>query len=193
MVKPMTSEFNDNLLALSRRLDWRFVFANPSLQHVVVAGRLDDNLLNALMALSDHVSIWQGQSVESCNMLVMQNPSSSLCRRALETINPMRFYFEFGSQSLNFRMRRVFDLSFCIAAARSSGYSAVRSFWHWPDIANANRIIPLSQSEVLSFILAKGRSDFKTSLKMTSLNLLRRTGLLVLIIKSLGIAGERSV
>jgi hypothetical protein len=188
-----TLEINDNLLSISRRLDWRFVFANPSLQHVVVAGQPDDDLLNALMALSDHVSIWQGQSVESCSMLVMQNPSSSLCRRALETIKPVQFYFEFGSHSLNFRIRHVFDRALCIAAARNSGYTAIRSYWHWPDIANANRIIPLSQSEALSFVLAKDRSDFKTSLKMAGLNSLRQTGLLVLIIKSLGIAGERAV
>jgi len=43
------------------------------------------------------------------------------------------------------------------------------------------------------FVLAKGRSDFRTNLKMTGLSLLLRTGLLALIIKSLGVAGERHV
>jgi len=193
MIEPTTMEISEDLLTLSRRLDWRFVFANPRLQHVVVAGKPDDELLNALQALSDHVSIWQGQSVELCDMLVMLNPSSSLCWRALETINPARFYIEFEGYNLTFRLRRMLASACCVIAARYRGYSNIRSFWYWPDIANANRIIPLSQSEALLFVLAKGRSDFRTNLKMTGLSLLLRTGLLALIIKSLGVAGERHV
>lgn len=193
MIESTAMEISENLLTLSRRLDWRFVFSNPRLHHVVVAGKPDDELLNALQALSEHVSIWQGQSVELCDMLVMLNPSSSLCWHALEAINPVRFYIEFEGYNLTFRFRRMLALVWCVIAARYSGYGNIRSFWHWPDIANANRIIPLSQSEALLFVLAKGRSDFKTNLKMTGLRLLLRTGLLLLIIKSLGLSGERRV
>jgi hypothetical protein len=85
----------------------------------------------------------------------------------------------------------MFCLIYIALLGQRVGYQRIRTFWHWPDIVNANRIIPLSQSEPFSFVLANGDRGSRARLLIFAVDVLRRTGLLALMVNGLSIVGER--
>jgi hypothetical protein len=187
LTEPATIDTNNDPLRLSRRLDWRFMFADPGLTRVIVAGEPDSELIHALEQFSDHVLAWQGRSVESCDMLVMHDPSFSLFRDALKALQPERFHVEFDGKGLKERWQRFLCLVYMAFLNRWE----FRRFWYWPDITNANRIIPLFRLEPMAFVIAKGENDVRTRWKIAALDIFRRTIFFSLLVNGLSIAGER--
>ena len=80
----MTADPVDRL-ALARRLDWRFLLADPRLGRVAVAGRPDPELLDALGAFAETIV---DDPNERAEVVVVHAPTAAGVRAAIERVAP---------------------------------------------------------------------------------------------------------
>lgn len=190
-IEDTTQNSEDSQLQLVRRLDWRFLFEEVELGHVAYGGQQDEELWQALSTFSGTLTrVSELDNLQSVDCLVLKNPSLSEFQNSLKSLKlGARFYVEFQRKRSQITLNRFHYLY--ISAARRLGYHHLQSNWHWPNFAEANRIIPLSSPEGLAYVYAKGRTDKKTQLKVFGLSQLVRTRLLHSLVTCLSLTGAK--
>jgi hypothetical protein len=184
----------DNHLQASRRLDWRFLFPQVALGKVAYIGSRDEILIEALQAFSDELHINQDDktSLSNVDYLIMLNPSLSRFRQLLALMKPQaRFYVEFKRSRYALTLNRLPSLY--ALSARQAGFIDTQMSWHWPNFAEANRIIPLESPEGLQNVFAKGRKNWRTQAKLFGISQLVRTKMLHSLVSCLSLIGEKGV
>ena len=175
----------DELLPLSRRLDWRFLLPDPTLNRVTFSGPESSTLLVALQRFSRELAE-QGQPTD---LLVMIDPTLADFMRHIGSA--AAFYLELNRPTWQKRLRQAAAPTGYLRAAARAGFQA-DSYWHYPDFEAATRIIPLSVASPLLNVVAKNRHDAKTRLKVAGMGWLLKSGALARTVPCLSIIGFKS-
>jgi len=145
---------SDALLQVSRRVDWRFLMPDPTLERVAYIGPAQGALLEALRLFSGSVTVFESVSGEDSaasphDVVVAHHPSREALRAAARLVRPGGFLY---AEVTGFRHARR-----DVAVLRHSGCASVQVHWHWPDFEACTRIVPLDDPVVLVGTLLKGR------------------------------------
>ena len=180
------SDESITLLQLSRRLDWRFLLPDPTLRRVVYRGAEQDELARALQRFSEAFST---EPMQGCDLVVLRGPSTGQFVQAITAHGVSAFYVELERFRWLERLRQWAAPGNLMRAARSHGFSAC-AYWHYPDFATANRILPLDDPTPLLNVLAKD-SGAKARLKQIGLTTLFTSGLLARALPCISVIGYR--
>lgn len=175
---------DDDLLALARRLDWRFLLPDPALNRVAHAGAVDGELLRALRHFSRELT---PDPRPDCDLVVLVNPSMDTFRRAIGAAPA--FYLELHRPRPLLRLAGRPPGAF-LGAAAAAGFLAA-AYWHYPSFETANRILPLAPSAPLLHALAKGRTGVATRAMLRGAHMWRASGLLARSVPCVSVAGHR--
>ena len=179
------------MLGWARRLDWRFLLADPRLGRVVVTGTPDPGLLAALGRFAGSVSV-AGET--PADVVVACRPSPAELRAAVGRVGPG------GSIVVELvgrpRPRRGGGLTAASANAvaarlRREGFVDVATYWTWPDHVGGAEIVPLDDSPLLRLALGRRRADRSSRLKARLAGTLLRAGLGAAIIPATTVVGRR--
>ena len=173
----------DELLPLSRRLDWRFLLPDPTLNQVAYTGPSESHLLRALERLSREIIRDPRQPAD---IAVLVDPTLPDFMRSIRISS--RFYVELHRPSVKARLSQFPIPGNFLRAAATAGFTA-NAYWHYPDFEAATRIIPLSVATPLLSVVAKNRQDTKTRIKTAGMGLFLESGLLARTIPCLSIIG----
>lgn len=189
----------DGTLQLCRRLDWRFLLADPTLRHVALLGDDDPQLVQGLRWTSRSLSLldlgWSfavGQEPRF-DLVVLRSPRLADAQRAAALVDPRgclyweiernhvgrpwcawidRLRFGAGERRAPCRPERL------RAHLQGLGFSDIRVYWHRPDFHRALEIVPIENQKLLDYVLDGPAGHLGGKVKRMLGRLLRRTGLL---------------
>ncbi|HZL85584.1 MAG TPA: hypothetical protein VFD07_09435 [Candidatus Krumholzibacteria bacterium] len=198
----------DDTLQLSRRLDWRFLLADPTLRHVALLGDDDPQLVQGLRWTSSSLSLldlgWSfaaGQEPRF-DLVVLRSPRLADAQRAAALVdhdgclyweierNQMarpwcawieRLPFRFGERRAPCRPERL------RAHLQGLGFSDIRVYWHRPDFHRALEIVPIENQHLLDYVLDGPSGHFVGKVKRIFGRLLLRIGLLQALVPCLSV------
>lgn len=175
----------DELLPLSRRLDWRFLLPDPTLGRVSYVGKESSPLFHALRRFSGE---WvpAGQSVD---LIVLTDANLSDFKKHI--VSASAFYVELNRPTWPLRLRQASAPTSYLRAAAKAGFQA-DAYWHYPDFEAATRIIPFSAASPLLNVVAKNRRDKKTRIKVAGMEWLLKSGALARTVPCLSIIGFKA-
>jgi hypothetical protein len=176
----------DELLPLSRRLDWRFLLPDPTLNRVAYVGPESSSLLPALQRFSRELVTGD---IQPSDLVVLTDPTLSDFKNHINSASA--FYVELHRPSWQMRLRQVAAPSTFLRAAAKAGFNA-DAYWHYPDFEAATRIIPLSIASPLLHVIAKNRHDIKTRIKTTAMGWFLKSGLLARTVLCLSVIGFKA-
>lgn len=187
---------SDDRLQVLRRLDWRFLLANPSLGHVGYIGPRQGPLVDSLrLSIAEltliEPSIETGTPALHYDVVVARLPSFNALKRAAALVRRDGFiYIEAGwleaLRQLRYRhtckSNAMYDQLVFPAIYQSAleklGFSDVRTYWHWPNFDSCTKIIQLADHEAQLQLFTKSREGLRARLKAESSRLILRTGVL---------------
>ena len=175
----------DELLPLSRRLDWRFLLPDPTLNRFAFVGPEASTLLHALQRFSRE-RVERGQLAD---LVVLTDATLTDFRHHISSASA--FYLELNRPTWPKRLRQAAAPTNYLRAAAKAGFRA-DAYWHYPDFEAATRIIPLSVASPLLNVIAKNRRDTKTRIKVAGMGWLLKSGLLARTVPTLSIIGFKA-
>jgi hypothetical protein len=171
-----TQADRQDLLAASRRVDWRFLWPDPLLRRVALVGEERPRLRAALELLSERVV----GADESPDLVVVCGATPDDLRRAAERVPPGgRLYAEL-------RGPRVAHAR-ALALLSGLGFGGLAAHWHHPDFERCEEIVPLASPEVVRHALGRRGSRLRARVGRLALE----TGLLGRVIPCVSIVGQR--
>lgn len=180
-----------DMLGWARRLDWRFLLADPRLGRVVVTGAPDTMLLAALGRFAGSVVVGEGTPAD---VVVACRPSPADLRAAIGRAGPGgSIVVELVGRPRPRRGGRLTAASANAVAARlrRDGFADVATYWTWPDHANGAEIVPLDDPSLLRLALARRRGSRHSVLKARFARALLRAGLGAAILPATTVVGRR--
>ena len=146
-------------LAMSRRLDWRFLLREPDLKDVAFVGE-DGELQDALRLLSQSLTVFTPAMLSECagtsharsfDLVVATDPSPRVLAGAYHLLKPGGYLYAevFGGTAaaaarlLTFRRSHSANRLLTVLR-RHGGFDRVRAHWHWPDFESTTYICPLA-------------------------------------------------
>ena len=175
----------DELLPLSRRLDWRFLLPDPTLNRVAFIGPESSTLLHALRRFSRE---WV-QAGQQTDLIVLTAPTLADFSRYIRSASS--FYLELNRPTWPKRLGQVSMPGSFLRAASRAGFQA-EAYWHYPDFEATTRIIPLAAASPLLNVVAKNRGDTKTRVKVAGMKWLLKSGVLARAVPCLSIIGFKA-
>lgn len=173
----------DELLPMSRRLDWRFLLPDPTLNRVIYVGPESSTLRSALQRFSlDLIT----EADKAADRAVLVDPTLANFKHVLYLVDA--FYVELHRCSWSIRLNQIMLPTAFTRAAHKAGFS-VSTYWHYPDFEAATRIIPMSVASPLLNVITKNRHDMKTRIKALGMRWFLESGLLTRTIPCLGVVG----
>ncbi len=170
---------SDELLQLSRRLDWRFLLPEPRLQQVAYFGPAESTLVTALKTFSESLTMFpavpaatRAATPTRFAVVVAVAPSPAALAGISEVVQPGGFlYAELGSffagrkRGAGQSWRQAFaGPQEYVAALQRLGFERVVAYWHRPSFEAAAHIIPLGDPLALQFVLDRHSHDWKNRL-----------------------------
>ncbi len=170
---------SDELLQLSRRLDWRFLLPEPRLQQVAYFGPAESTLVTALKTFSVSLTIYPVASAAARSaspprfaVVVAVSPSPAALAGISEVLQPGGcLYVELGSvfggrnRGAGPGWRQAFSgPQEYVAVLQRLGFEQVVAYWHRPSCAAAAQITPLHDPLALQFVLGRRSHDWKNRL-----------------------------
>ena len=125
-------------LHLWRRLDWRFLMPEPLAGTLLVAGRPDKLLLEALPLLDAVTVVRESPPADTVCTGYLVDPRPADLAAAVAVLRPGGVLYAEVSR----RSRRTSPAAWG-RAARGLGLLDVRVHWHAPDFAARTRVVPL--------------------------------------------------
>lgn len=151
------------LLRASRRLDWRFLLPDPSLGHVLLAGRPDAELAEALRLFAASVTVLEQDidevGPEAFDHAVLCDPTREALEAAAALLAPNGFFYVEARGLLSRRRgRRPTRRAGAYAAAlRRLGFASVEAYWHVPSFRASSAIVPLAHGPAVRHLLGRPR------------------------------------
>jgi hypothetical protein len=182
-----------------RRLDWRFLVANPGLDRVGYIGRRD-TCLAALRTVSRSVEILDSGAVKGGDhspaheVVVACEPSQTELQRAAGAVTPggtlvVEARGPFGALTARRRWRLPGRL---VQEISRLGFEEVRPYWHWPTFDQCTRIIPLDDQGAIRCALSLTSRNAGSRAVAWAARLLLQLGLLGWITGSVSVVGRRA-
>ena len=178
-------------LALARRLDWRFLLADPRLGRVALVGRPDPDLRAALEAFAETMVDDPNDRAE---VVVVHAPTAAGVRSAIERVEPGgSIVIELVGRARRGRAGQLAAASAGDVAERlrHDGYLDVGESWVWPDHATGLEIVPLDRPALIRLSLARRRSGRRARLKARGVRAAMRLGLLPAVLSATTVVGRR--
>jgi Phosphotransferase enzyme family len=182
-------------LALARRLDWRFLLADPALGRVVVAGSPDRDLVPALEEFAESVALETAGTVGEADLAIVHGPTAVELRAAVDRVAPGGWIVvELVGRARARRSPRLTTSSVDAVEGRlrHDGFVDVASYWTWPDQADCREIVPLDEPALVRLSLARRRSDRRARLKARLAGVVFRVGLGPAIVPAVTVVARRS-
>ena len=185
--------FSDLDLQLSRRLDWRFLLANILLGDVAYIGEEKPFLVAALEKFSDRLIIVSQKTPEALpatfDLAVVTSTTGSDFEYASRILKGGgSIYVEMGSTGVKARMA---GLNVQRAALFAAGFHDVRTYWQRPSFEACREIVPLDDTPVLDYVLARQQADLAGKIKSMGARFATKTGLLPLIVPSISLIAHK--
>lgn len=185
----------DRRLAMSRRLDWRFLLPDGQLRNVAYLGSSRGTLLASLEMFSDTLTRLEPDASNVADrqfdVLVLEAPRRATLRRVRRLVRPGGcLYAEIPRLAAGRRPATFLPPASYAAAVRESGFLDVEIHWHWPDFERCTRMVPLGSSEGFSYLLSRGHADFGSLLKAAAGRFLLRSGMLGWCVPAVSIAAR---
>lgn len=170
---------SDELLQLSRRLDWRFLLPEPRLQQVAYFGPAESTLVTALKTFSESLTMLPAAPTAAraatpprFAVVVAVAPAPAALAGISEVLLPGGcLYVELGSVFAGRKRRAgqgwrqaLSGPQEYVAALQRLGFEQVVAYWHRPSFAAAAQIIPLRDPLALQFVLGRRSHDWKNRL-----------------------------
>lgn len=173
----------DRRLAMSRRLDWRFLLPDGRLRHVGYLGSSRGTLFASLEMFSDTLTRLEPDASNAedrqFDVLVLEAPRRATLRRARRLVRPGGcLYAEIRRLAAAWRPATLLPPASYAAAVREGGFLDVELHWHWPDFERCTRMVPLGSGEGFSYLLSRGHAAFGPQLKAATGRFLLRSGML---------------
>lgn len=177
---------SDALFQASRRVDWRFLFPDPTLRRVAYIGPTRGNLLESLRQFSSSVKVLELPDTTEAvyDVVVARDLSRELLRAAGRSVRPGGFLYAEIAGLGRFPGRYV-------SAVKQAGLTNIRVYWPWPNFEACTRIIPLDDPAVLIYALTKGRTGLISRAEAALVRWLHRTGVLRLAIWRFSLVAQR--
>jgi hypothetical protein len=151
------------LLRSSRRLDWRFLLPDFSLQRVAYIGRPDAALYDALERVAGGVEALDGAPAPGgtgrYDLVVCREPTRDELAAAVALValgGSDSLYAEI-ERPLAERLRRWRNPARAELEVVRQRLSA-ECFWHWPNFEDCEEIVPLADSGALRLMVARRRT-----------------------------------
>jgi hypothetical protein len=181
----------DQLLIMSRRIDWRFLLPVPTLNRVGIVGQPDKALHLALSHFAETVQFIRSdtQPEQLFDVIIFLKPSPKDISVHLNRLAPNGYvYAELPTFRRFSTMRGIAKkIARYESALHNAGLSNVDFYWHRPNFYNCKEIVPLQQKPALSFALAKGHSGIKGAAENTAAHIFRFTGFYPPIIRHISL------
>ncbi len=186
------------LLRLSRRVDWRFLLPDVELGHVACFGRGDPDLVESLLHFSAslvRLDAPEGRSAVDApayDLAVLSDPTLEEIRDAVGILHGGGWLYAEIHNPLarGFRLRRLRFARAYARALEQLGVEEVEVYWHWPDFASCEEIVPLNDAGAVRLMLAR-RRVYGERIKFWLGRLLVRMGLFGLLVPCASIVGRR--
>jgi hypothetical protein len=149
----------DTLLQASRRLDWRFLMADPTLAHVAYMGPLVGSLYAALTRFATQVDLIAPHMPATAryDVVVAPDPTGPVLQQAVALVRPGgTLYLEVRNRWPGPRRNRPGwgrPLDY-VAALHALGLREVAPYWFWPNFEACTKIVPLHNRSALLYALA---------------------------------------
>ncbi|MGE3315582.1 MAG: hypothetical protein AB7O26_10740 [Planctomycetaceae bacterium] len=139
-------------LALSRRLDWRFLLTDPRLLNAAVVGRCDPQLRKSLELFSP-TTIYHRDAVElsaetrEFDLVIVQGGHAALVKAAAPRVKPG------GSIYIENRRRLRNPSTWFTTSAQATkqlrqlGFESIDVHWHWPKFTSATSFLPIHDGD----------------------------------------------
>lgn len=182
-------------LAGVRRLDWRFLLADPALGDVVVTGRPDAELMSALETHAAHVAVESPGRLTPAELVLAHRPTGPELIAAIDRVAPDGWIVvELAGRR---GLRRAATLTTGAVDAvearlRREGFVDLAGYWTWPDHSTCLEIVPLDQPAVLRTSLDRRRSGRRARLKARAVAAAFRVGLGPAVLPAITLVGRRS-
>lgn len=169
---------SDELLQLSRRLDWRFLLPEPRLQQVAYFGPAESTLVTALKTFSESLTMFPASPAARpatsprFAVVVAVAPSPAALAEISEVLLPGGcLYVELGSifscrkpgAGASWRQALSGPKEYT-ATLKRLGFEEIMAYWHRPSFEAAVQIIPLRDPLALRFVLSRRGRDWKNRL-----------------------------
>lgn len=210
----------EQIVQISRRIDWRFLMPQPELREVVLIGSAEEEMIEALRHFSDSLKIFSpvapgGSSVESrerFDVAVVNSADPLTVQWAYEMLKPGAYlYWEVrrGKSPESPRGKNVQPQNGSMGAAvrdsfprfahihsykkylQESGFREIEINWHYPGFKNCKKIIPLEDSYALQYVFSRQQSSFSGRLKLWGGQLLNKSRLLPFIVPCFSLVAQK--
>ncbi len=186
----MTDDPGDRL-ALARRLDWRFLLADPRLDRVLIAGTPDRELVAALEAFAGTIVV---DPTERADVVVVHAPTAAIVRAAIDRVAPGgSIVIELVGRARPGRAGQLAAASSGDVAERlrHDGFIDVHESWVWPNHGSGLEIVPLERPALVRLSLARRRSGRRARLKARLVGAAFRVGIGPALLDATTVVGRR--
>lgn len=194
----------DQMVQVSRRLDWRFLLPDPTLSQVVYIGPENDDLLKSLDHFSEYLSvlshgelkIYREGNGRHFDLLIARSPSIDELNKGISLLESGAYiYWEIqrpnAIKSIKKGNIRLKHAGKNIAFLEKMGFTDIEMHWHRPNFWACREIIPLDGSRALDNAFRKGHSNLKGQLKETAGKTLKASGLLPYYVNCFSLVGKK--
>jgi len=165
----------DELLRIARRLDWRFLLADPLPTRIAYVGVRNRILRDALAEIcADPVFFdWPpkpGEVSDSFDLVLVTSARPEDARGSAHLVAP--------GGTLRWELRGRLSTQEAEDALRRAHFESVNTYWNRPDFENCLEEIPVAAGTVLDHVLRGGGHGPLGELRRTAARVLRRVGFL---------------
>lgn len=179
-----TMDVTTTLLHVSRRVDWRFLLPDPILENVCCLEPIAPSLAEALQTFSASLTRLPGQEDgnerrrRSADLLVASDPSRQAFKRATGLLKPgAHVYIEARGLLPRLKQRRRASVADDAGSGalwrppayarflRELGFTAIESYWHWPNFEGCKMMIPLQNHAAARLAFARGGQSLQARLQ----------------------------
>lgn len=187
----------ETLLAASRRLDWRFLLT-PEFRAVGILEGADPGLVSALRSLSSSLAVVSDFRAASeshagrYDLVVLVDPPSDEIGAATAALKSDGWLYVQVSVLRARPVRRPRVIPAYVRALRQAGLDDVAGYWHFPDLASCEEIVPIGSAGALTFSLGRRRTARLARAKTRLAAVLARAGLLGYVAPQGSVVGRRA-
>jgi hypothetical protein len=175
------------------RLDWRFLIPSSEWEVIGYAGRVDEELRQALPLLASRVEDVAPESgrvgpTGTCDVVVLVQPTHTELRSALRALRPGGWLYVEVRRTVALRGPR--SLMGWRRACVRSGLEDVAAHWHSPDLAGTARMVAVDAGTAIRAMTGGARTT-RSRLRGAALEALLRLRLLPAVVPGGSVVGRR--
>jgi hypothetical protein len=190
----------DELLQISRRIDWRFLLPDPDLPATAVMDGADPDLLESLRRIGAQVTILNTAGRADCagqfRLVVASNPGRDELVRAVQAARCGGYVYVEVQRKRNLirstpKSVAAVGVKEWLATLTRLHVTGLQVHWHWPDFRSCAEIIPLSNRAAIRCTLRRRGSALRSQWKTRLAAILLHAGLFESFVPCFSVLGQR--